>query len=228
MMPKTKVNQSDRLRAETDGRRRRGLKARANVLNRAIDVASKNGLEGLTIGGLATDLDIGKGNITILFGDKESLQLRTLDAAIEIFDSKVVRPAMTERSPLKRLQKLCNLWFDSVEQRLFAGGCMLSAASNEYRARPGLVQDRIIYHRNGWHTLFANTIRAAIEEGELDGDVDVQQLVFELIAFQLAANTASLLGDRRFFLIARRTAQARISRARATSKSPNSQRPKRR
>ena len=67
MMPKTKVNQSDRLRAETDGRRRRGLRARANVLNRAIDVASKNGLEGLTIGGLATDLDISKGNITIYY-----------------------------------------------------------------------------------------------------------------------------------------------------------------
>src|SRR5258708_39560389 len=144
MMPKTKVNQSDRLRAETDGRRRRGLKARANVLNRAIDVASKNGLEGLTIGGLATDLDISKGNITILFGDKESLQLRTLDAAMDIFASKVVRPAMTERSPFKRLQKLCNLWFDSVEQRLFAGGGMFAAASDEYLARAGLGHDRIV------------------------------------------------------------------------------------
>src|SRR5260370_1102985 len=154
MMPSKSVLGSHINRAETDGRRRRGLKARANVLNRAIDVASKNGLGGLTIGGLATDLDISKGNITILFGDKESLQLRTLDAAMDIFSSKVVRPAMTERSPLKRLQKLCNLWFDSVEQRLFAGGCMLSAASNEYRARPRLVQNRLVLLLVGWHTTF--------------------------------------------------------------------------
>src|SRR5260370_5524153 len=154
MMPKTKVNQSDRLRAKTEGRRRRGLKARATVLNRAIDVASKNGLGGLTIGGLARDLDISKGNITILFGDKESLQLRTLDAAMDIFYSKVVRPAMTERSPLKRLQKLCNLWFDSVEQRLFAGGGMFSAPSNENSARPRLVQNRLVLLLVGWHTTF--------------------------------------------------------------------------
>jgi AcrR family transcriptional regulator len=216
-MPRTKVNQSDQLRAETDGRRRRGLKARASVLNRAIDVASKNGLEGLTLGGLASDLDISKGNITILFGDKEALQLRTLDAAMDIFVSEVVRPALAERSPLKRLQKLCSLWFDSVEQRLFAGGCILSATSNEYRARPGPIQDRVAHHRDAWHALLANTIRAAIKEGELDDGTDIQQLVFELTAFQLAANTASLLGDKRFFLIAKRTTQARISRERTTS-----------
>ncbi|WP_298254956.1 TetR/AcrR family transcriptional regulator [Bradyrhizobium sp.] len=210
-MAKSKVDQSDRLRAETDGRRRRGLKARGNVLGRAIDVASKNGLEALTLGSLASDLGISKGNITILFGDKEALQLKTLDAAIDIFTTKVVRPAMIESSPILQLQKLCSLWFDSVEQRLFPGGCIISAMSNEYRARRGPIHERVKYHRDAWHALFANTVRAAIKEGEIDPVQDVNQLVFELLAYQLAANTASLLGDKRFFLIAKRSTRARIA-----------------
>ncbi|MGA8902072.1 TetR/AcrR family transcriptional regulator [Bradyrhizobium sp.] len=218
-MAKTKLVRSDLARQEPDGRLRRGIKARANVLDRAVNVASTNGLEGLTIGGLASDLGISKGNITVLFGDKEGLQLKTLDAAVDVFFSHVVRPALGEPSPIRRLQKLCNFWFDYVEERILPGGCILSATGTEYRARPGSIQNRVNFHRTAWHSLLAKTIHAAKDAEELNPELDVQQLVFELVAFQLAANTAALLGDQKFFLRARRITQAQISKARMDDES---------
>lgn len=194
-----------------DGRHRRGVKARATVLAQAMQVASVQGLEGLTIGALAADLAISKGNITVLFGDKQTLQLRTLDAAVEVFVSHVIAPYITIRSPIERLKRYCDGWFDYVEKRVFIGGCFLFATSNEYRARPGPIQNRVKEHRCAWNTLLTTTARDAMIEGEIAADVDIDQMIFELIAFQSAANTALLLSENEQFLRARRTSQNRLT-----------------
>lgn len=220
-MSKTKLVKLDQIDAETDGRRRRGLKSRAQVLDQALRVASTRGLAGLTIGSLASDLGISKGNITILFNDKETLQLRTIDAGVDFFVSRVVRPATTAPTPYKQLQKLCGLWFDYVETRALPGGCIMTAISSEYRAQPGVLQDRIVHHRTAWHSLITKTIRAARDSGEIDARVDIDQLAFELISYQAAANTAAFIGDKKLFLRAKRTTFARISEAR-TARRPGS------
>lgn len=198
----------------TDGRRRRGNEKRNVILSQAVKVASREGLEGLTLGRLASDLGIAKSNITILFGDKEALQLKTIDAAVDISITEIVAPASRKKTPLKRLQALCDRWFDYVDRRVLPGGCFLNATSNEYRARPGPIQDRIRYYRGRWEKLLGATIREAQDAGELRRDLDVDQLVFELVAFQAAANVAALLGDRQAFLRARRTTRDRIASAR--------------
>ncbi len=198
----------------TDGRRRRGNEKRNVILSQAVNVASREGLEGLTLGRLASDLGIGKSNIVLLFGDKEALQIKTIEAAVDISISEIVAPASREKTPLKRLQALCDRWFDYVDRRVLPGGCFLNATSSEYRARPGPIQDRIRYHRSRWEKLLGTTIREAQDAGELGRHLDVDQLVFELIAFQAAANVAALLGDRQSFLRARRTTRERIASAR--------------
>ena len=91
---------------ETDGRRARGERARAQVLEHATAIASTDGLEGLTIGRVATDAGVGKGNIQVLFGDKETLQLATLDAGVVHYRNVVVEPALALESPLARLRAL--------------------------------------------------------------------------------------------------------------------------
>ncbi len=199
--------------AGTDGRRRRGDKSRAAILARAVNVASTEGLSGLTIGTLAADVGISKGNISVLFGDKEALQLATLDAATEIFAAKVVTPAMRHASPLERLRRLTQGWFDYVDGRTFPGGCLLYGTVSEFRARPGRIRDRASHHRAAWTGLLAATVRDAQKAGEIRGDVEPDQLVFELTAFQSAANTAALLGDQAGFVRARRTSRERIAAA---------------
>lgn len=196
---------------ETDGRRRRGDQARIAILERAMDVASIDGFEGLTVGSLASDLGIGKSNISALFGDKETLQIKTLDAAVGVFTEKVITPTEAEISPARRLRKLCGGWFDYVERRVFPGGCIMYAAINEYRARPGALRDKINSYRNAWKALLVKTIREAQSGGEIGLDHDAQQLAFKLIAFQAASNTAALLGDKAYFRLGRQLTDAAIA-----------------
>ena len=63
-------------RGITDGRKRRGAESRAKILSHAVQIASNEGLEGLTIGRLADGLHIGKSNIMVLFTNKGDLAER--------------------------------------------------------------------------------------------------------------------------------------------------------
>lgn len=181
--------------AGTDGRRLRGERSRAQILKHATAIASTEGLEGLSIGRVAVEAGVGKGNIQVLFGDKEALQLATLENAVNLYRETVVAPAMEMRTPIARLTALIDGWFDFVGKQTLPGGCFINAVSSEYRAKPGHIRDRINEYRAGARKRFADLIRDAQETGELSPDLDVDQLVFELAAFQAIANIAALMGD---------------------------------
>src|SRR5262249_20752820 len=106
------------------------------------------GLEGLSMGRLAAEVGVGKGNIQVLFGDKEALQLATLEEAVNLYDAAVVALAMNKKSPLAKLFALVEGWFDFVESRAMPGGCFMNAVSNEYRTRPGRIRGEIRKHRS--------------------------------------------------------------------------------
>ena len=199
---------------ETDRRRLRGERARALVLDHSIAVASTGGLESLSIGQVAAQAGVAKGNIQVLFGNKESLQMATLEGAIGLYHRTVVDPAMALAAPAARLERLVEAWFDFVEQRILPGGCFINAVSSEYRAKPGRVRDRINEHRAKIRERFAALIHSGQQEGEFRKDLDKDQLVFELVAFQAAANVAALMGDDDEFALARSASLNRIRAAR--------------
>ena len=187
-----------------DGRRRRGARKRAAVLERAVEVASTKGLEGLTIGQLAADLGISKGHLTVLFPSKEALQIATLEAAMARFADEVVARGERARSPLTRVGGLCGAWFRYVARRVFPGGCFLYATANEYRARPGPIRDRVRQHRAGWNRRLAAAIRDGQRAGQIRKTIDAAGVVVELTAYQAGENLAALLGDRAAFRRAER------------------------
>ncbi|MET0154111.1 MAG: TetR/AcrR family transcriptional regulator [Candidatus Binatia bacterium] len=195
-----------------DGRFRRGSKTRAVVLARAIEVASTEGLEGLTIGRLATDLGMSKGHLTVLFPSKEALQIATLDAAMARFADEVVARAERARSSRTRVGGLCDAWFRYVARRVFPGGCFLYATANEYRARPGAIRDRVREHRAAWNRCLANAIGDGQRTGRIRRGIDVADLVVELTSYQAGANLAALLGDRAAFRRAARATRVRLRR----------------
>src|SRR3954463_13182194 len=109
--------------ATTDGRIRRGDETRRTVLRRAVDLASVEGLDGVTIGRLAQELTISKSGLFAHFGSKEELQLATSRAARAIFGQTVVTPAMAQPAGLTRLRALLEGWLDYSRGRQFPGGC---------------------------------------------------------------------------------------------------------
>jgi len=196
--------------AKIDGRRLRGERARAEILLRSTRIASIDGLEGLSIGRVAAEAGVGKGNIQVLFGDKESLQLATLEKAVELFQSTVIFPAMNKKTPLAKLLALIEGWFEFVERRTLPGGCFINAVSSEYRARPGRIHDRVVEHRVATRDRYRRLITDAKSAGELSTDLDVEQLVFDLVASEAVANIAALMDDNDEFQRARSTSLGRI------------------
>ena len=195
----------------TDGRRLRGDRARTQVLDHAAQLLSVEGLDGLSFGRVAERANVGKSNVQVLFGDKERLQQAALAHAIELYRVQVIEPAMRKRTPLARLRALVTGWFDFVAARQLPGGCVITAASSEYRTRPGPLRDEIRRYREGSRTRFRELIRDAKAQGQLAADADEAQLIVDLLAYQAFANVAALMDDDADFARARASALRRIS-----------------
>jgi AcrR family transcriptional regulator len=180
---------------QIDGRRARGETSRRAVMTLAVDLASVDGLEGLSIGTLATKADMSKGGVVALFGSKEQLQLATVAAAKDIFVANVVTPALEERGGLSRLLVLLDAWLRYSEGRVFAGGCFFAAASAELGSRRGPVRDAVAEAMVEWQQFVRHTITRAIGRGELEAETDAAQLTFEITSLLDGANDMSLLLD---------------------------------
>src|SRR6266700_3143681 len=126
--------------AKSEGRRPKGARTRESVLRVAVDLASVEGLGGLTIGRLAIELGMSKSGLFAHFGSKEDLQLATVEMARSIFISEIMVPVQAAPRGLERLWRLCNLWLQYTEQEVFRGGCFFAAASAEFDGRPGRVR----------------------------------------------------------------------------------------
>jgi AcrR family transcriptional regulator len=172
----------------SDGRRVRGMRSRAAVLERSVQMASREGLEGLTIGALATDLGAHKSSVHALFGSKEELQLATLAAARAILIEQVVVPGLSSESGLTRLRAVGEAWCDYLAGDVFAGGCFLCAASAEMDGRPGAVRDAVAAAMCEWLAVLSANIEAGIAAGELRADIDPSAMAYRLNALGMAAN----------------------------------------
>jgi AcrR family transcriptional regulator len=194
-------------------RRPRGLKTRRAILRKAVNLASIEGLEGLTIGKLASALRISKSGLFAHFGSKEDLQCAVVDAAREIFVEKVVRPAYGFRG-LNRLRALCENWLSYGERKVFPGGCFFSAASLEFDDRPGRVRDQVVELMKKWLANLEQAAREAQSANEIKKEVDVRQLAFEIQALAMGANWSSrLFRDKSVFRLVRGAILQRIDQA---------------
>ncbi len=167
-----------------------GSATRSTILAAAVDLASAEGLEGLTIGRLASELRMSKSGLFAHFGSKLELQLATLEWAGEIFIREIVVPADREDAGLPRLYRMLLEWLNYVERIVFRGGCFFAAASAEFDSRPGRVRDRIAELTLQWYDAIREEIRAAQKMLEIRKDVDADQLTFELHALAQEANWA--------------------------------------
>ena len=171
-----------------DGRRVRGDTTRRAILARSMQIASVEGLEGLSLASLAADLGMSKSGLFAHFGSKEELQLSTVRAARRVFSDRAVTPAEAVPDGVARLVALIDGWIGYIGAGTFEGGCLLCQAASEFDGRPGPVRDLVAETMAMWTDLLTEQARAAKANGELAGDVDPEQLAWDLHAFGLAFN----------------------------------------
>ena len=193
------------------GRAAQGQRTREAILRTAVDLASAEGLEGLTIGRLAAELEMSKSGLFAHFGSKEELQLATIGAAREIYVEEVINPALENDAGLPRLWALLESWLRYAEAGIFKGGCFFVAASAEFDGRPGPVRDLVASTMRAWLGVLERSVVESQKAGHLDRGSDAAQVAFELNAIAMGANWSfQLYGDREVFDRASRAMVARL------------------
>ncbi len=197
------------------GRKERedGRATRERILATAAQLATTEGLEGLSIGRLAEATGLSKSGVYAHFRSKEDLQLATVETANAIYGVEVIAAAEGDAPALARLQALCEAQLSYTERRVFAGGCFFVSSMPEFRARPGPVRQRLSAILEAWLGFLAGLIQEAVSEGALPKDTDAAQLAFELTAVLEYADLLYVMEDDRGALARARAAIGRLLNA---------------
>ena len=170
-------------RHRSDGERRRSA-----ILSEAAQLATVEGIDGLSIGRLAEVVGMSKSGLYAHFGSKEELQLATIETANAVFEERVVEPASAAGTGLERLRGLAENFLRYVEDGVFPGGCFFASVAAEMDTRPGPVRDVAIQLTEGWLAGLEAAVRDAQAEGAIEASEDAAQLAFELDSYLLLAN----------------------------------------
>ncbi|WP_194837560.1 TetR/AcrR family transcriptional regulator [Nocardia sp. XZ_19_369] len=187
----------------TDKRLLRGAKTRQTVLRHAVDIASLDGLAGLSFGRLATDAGLSKAGIQTLFKTKEALQLAAIDYARDLFVDEVIEPTRSTPHGIARLRALIESWLAYAATPLFAGGCFWVANMPEQDSRPGPLRDALLRDRQAWVHILERELREAVRAGDI-AEVDPELAAYQIDAVLCATNTALRVGEQDAMSRARR------------------------
>ena len=190
-------------------RPRKGDATRAAIVEAALAVARRDGLEGLTIGVLADALSMSKSGVFAHFGSREELQLAVLNEYAARFVDDVLRPAVAEPRGLPRLRALLENWLTLLGREL-EQGCLLIAGASEYDDRPGPLHDAMVRIVTAWKKELLRAIELARAEGHVERRVEPDQLVFEIYGVMLVTHQDARLLRSKNSLRRARAALARL------------------
>lgn len=161
----------------------KGEDTKRAILERASQLASRMGLETLTIGRLAAEMGLSKSGLFAHFGSKEALQVQVLEYTAQDFRDVVVRPAFQEPVGVPRLEALFENWLVWVKSNAMeGGGCLFVQAAAELDDQPGAPRDSMEAWQKLWRDTLAEAARRAVEVGHLRADLDCDRFAFELNA----------------------------------------------
>lgn len=164
----------------------KGEDTRSAILGTALERASTEGLDGLSIGALAREVGLSKSGLFSHFNSKENLQLQVLDTAAHRFVEMVVAPALTRPRGEPRVRALFDLWLSWSKAPFLPGGCFFLATATELDDQPGPLRDALVAAQRDWTGTLARAARIAVEEGHFRADLDTEQFAYELYSILLA------------------------------------------
>ena len=189
----------------------KGTQTRERILNAAQAIASREGLEGLTIGSIAERLDMSKSGVFAHFGSREELQIAVIDDYARRFIESVLVPAIGLPRGLPRLTAMFDNWLDRIVFIEIPHGCVFVSGAVEFDDKEGPVRDRMVAVARAWQGELRTAAQQAIAAGHLRGDTDAGQLVFDLYGVMLSLHhDARLLRDARAGERARRSFERTI------------------
>jgi AcrR family transcriptional regulator len=194
----------------------KGDDTRERILDRAFRVATRDGLEGLSIGMLAGELGMSKSGLFAHFGSKEDLQIEVLRAAARRFEDFVWRPALKVARGEARLRKVLERWLLWVNEPSMPGGCIFVAAAAELDDKDGRPRDFLVGEQKKLCAALAKAAHLGVEEGQFRRDLDCDQLAFDAYSLVFGYTfQRRLLRDPKAEVRARRAIDRLLASARA-------------
>lgn len=163
---------------------RKGEQTRMAIVAAALELASRHGLEGLTIGALAERMQMSKSGVFAHFGSREDLQIAVLKEYERRFADEVLLPGLAAARGQPRLEAIFDRWLERTAIEA-AQGCIWVSGASEYDDRPGAVRDELVAMVRSWQRELGRAIAQAVEVGHLRADTEVDDLVFELYGVML-------------------------------------------
>jgi AcrR family transcriptional regulator len=191
-----------------------GERSRNAILREAAQLATVEGIDGLSIGRLAEAVGMSKSGLFAHFGSKQELQLATIETASALFGELVIAPALLAPTGLERLRGLAENFLQHVEDNVYPGGCFFASVAAEMDTRPGPVRDAALQLTVEWTEQIETAVRDSQKEGAIDPSEDPEQLAFDLDAYLLLANLQFVSSQQRAPIDrARRAIDRRLSAA---------------
>lgn len=136
-------------------------------MREAAEGASEIGLEGISIGSLATRIGMSKAGVAGHFSSKQGLQLEVVEYGARDFTEKNWLPNADLKPGRERLLGCLDTWYSYSAGSPFRGGCLMTSISTEFDGRPGPVREAIVKSWGRWTAVLRNDLDIAIENGEL-------------------------------------------------------------
>ncbi|MEE1652943.1 TetR/AcrR family transcriptional regulator [Brachymonas sp. G13] len=158
----------------------KGQHTRAVLLDAGLGLASRFGLEGITIGALADIVSMSKSGVFAHFGSREDLQIAIIDEYYQRFEREVFHPALAQPRGLPRLRAMFENWIRRVTEEEVHSGCIFISGAVEYDDREGPVSDALRKAIQTWMAALERAVEQARAEGHLEPGTDAHQMIFEI------------------------------------------------
>jgi AcrR family transcriptional regulator len=192
-----------------DARRERGDRTRRSILESAAWLASTEGLEGLSIGGIAEHVGMSKSGLYAHFGSKEELQLATIEAAGQIYERAIVDPVMALPPGRDRILALCDGFLDFIASDVLPGGCFFISSFLDPATKRASIKAVLADAQREWLDLMTELVTEAQDLGEVGRDLPAAELAYELEMILAGADVHHVVFADRWYLDQARAAVRR-------------------
>lgn len=176
-----------------DAKTQKSELTRAAIVGAALDLASAEGLEALSLQVVADRIGLSKSGVFSRVGSREALQKAVIEEFGRRFIAEVFVPSMQQPKGLPRLNEIMRRWIIRTRDVEAHTGCLYTAGAFELDDRAGELRDHLLGEVTRWRAALRRTVLQAVEAGHLVPDTDAEQLVGELSALIMG-----MLHDTRF------------------------------
>lgn len=181
--------------ATPDRRRERGARTRRTILEASARLAGVEGLEGLSIGRLASYLQMSKSGLFAHFRSKEELQLATIRTVMEMYDEAIVAPAMEHPPGRDRLLRFVDRYLDYLRDGPLPGGCFFIASMLDPARLRDRVRELLAENQAQLLDMFEECVREGQRRGEIAAEGDPRDLAFAVDGLLIGADLNFVLFD---------------------------------